>query len=74
LNWPGMTMNFTLADSLTIEPFSRGQAIEFALEKGDDGQYQVVDYRIGDTVIPGELWLTGEISMLMADFGMITLK
>ncbi|WP_441256996.1 efflux RND transporter periplasmic adaptor subunit [Vibrio sp. Vf1514] len=74
LNWPGMTMNFTLASDINVAPFKRGQAIEFALKKGDDGQYQVVDYRIGDNVIPGELWLTGDISMLMADFGMITLK
>jgi Cu(I)/Ag(I) efflux system membrane fusion protein len=29
---------------------------------------------VDDSVVAGELWLQGDISMLMADFGMITLN
>lgn len=74
LNWPAMTMNFTLADALDIQTLTRGQSVDFALQRMADGQYQIIDYRIGTSVLPSELWLTGDISMLMADFGMITLQ
>ncbi|MDF2152913.1 efflux RND transporter periplasmic adaptor subunit [Vibrio sp. CAU 1672] len=73
-NWPGMVMNFSLADGVTIDELQKGQAIEFAMQKTASGQYQIVDYKADDSVIMAEVWLTGDISMLMADFGMITLN
>jgi Cu(I)/Ag(I) efflux system membrane fusion protein len=73
-NWPGMVMNFSLADGVAIDELQTGQAIEFAMQKTSSGQYQIVDYKADDSVIMAEVWLTGDISMLMADFGMITLN
>jgi len=72
--WPGMVMNFTLTDELNVDALQTGQAIEFQMQKTPQGQYQIVDYRIGDSVVANELWVTGDISMLMPEFGMITLQ
>jgi Cu(I)/Ag(I) efflux system membrane fusion protein len=73
-DWPGMTMNFTLAEGVDIGQLQSGQAIEFAMQKTESGQYHIVDYRADDTVIAAEVWIQGDITMLMADFGMVTLK
>ncbi|WP_339389975.1 copper-binding protein, partial [Vibrio neptunius] len=73
-DWPDMVMNFTLAEDVDASAFTTGQSIEFEMQKTESGQYEIVDYKVDDSVVAGELWLQGDISMLMADFGMITLN
>lgn len=73
-DWPGMVMNFTVADKVDFTPFAQGQAIEFEMQKTPQGQYEIVDYKISNATVIAEVWATGDISMLMADFGMITLN
>ncbi|KFJ86635.1 hemolysin D [Vibrio sp. OY15] len=73
-DWPGMVMNFTFADGVEMGDLKKGQAIEFEMQKTESGQYQIVDYKADNSVIAAEVWLTGDITMLMADFGMITLN
>ncbi|PFG58317.1 Cu(I)/Ag(I) efflux system membrane fusion protein [Vibrio sp. ES.051] len=72
--WPGMVMNFTFSDDIEIGELKKGQAIEFEIKKTESGQYQIVDYKADDRVIATNVWVTGDISMLMADFGMVTLR
>ncbi len=73
-DWPGMVMNFTFADSVDMGDLKTGQAIEFEMQKTESGQYQIIDYKADNSVIAAEVWLTGDITLLMADFGMITLN
>ncbi|EJG1160272.1 copper-binding protein, partial [Vibrio parahaemolyticus] len=73
-DWPGMVMNFTLANGVDMGSLQKGQAIEFEIQKAASGQYEIVDYKADDTVLATDVWVTGDISMLMADFGMITLN
>ncbi|WP_411132155.1 efflux RND transporter periplasmic adaptor subunit [Vibrio vulnificus] len=73
-NWPGMTMNFNAAQGVDLTGLTKGQAIEFEMQKTDDGQYQVVAIKADNSVMASEVWLSGDISMLMADFGMVTLS
>ncbi len=73
-NWPGMTMNFNAAQGVDLTGLAKGQAIEFEMQKTDDGQYQIVAIKTDNNVIVNEVWLSGDISMLMADFGMVTLS
>ncbi|HDY7990676.1 TPA: efflux RND transporter periplasmic adaptor subunit [Vibrio vulnificus] len=73
-NWPGMTMNFNAAQGVDLIALQKGQAIEFEMQKTDDGQYQIVAIKADNSVIASEVWLSGDISMLMADFGMVTLS
>ncbi|WP_299685539.1 efflux RND transporter periplasmic adaptor subunit [uncultured Vibrio sp.] len=72
--WPGMVMNFNVAEGVEFEPFQTGQSLEFEMQKSDSGQYEIVDYKISETQIASEVWVNGDITMLMADFGMITLN
>ncbi|KXF83079.1 efflux RND transporter periplasmic adaptor subunit [Enterovibrio coralii] len=73
-NWPGMVMNFTFADGVEMTDMQAGQGIEFEMQKSGSGQYEIVDYKVSENTVAPEAWLTGDISMLMADFGMITLS
>ncbi|MEL6117130.1 efflux RND transporter periplasmic adaptor subunit [Photobacterium sp. SP02] len=73
-DWPGMVMNFTLADSLEMAPLKTGQTLEFEIAKLESGQYQVVDFKVKDQAAAQEIWVRGNITMLMAEFGMITLS
>ncbi|HAS6065494.1 TPA: efflux RND transporter periplasmic adaptor subunit [Vibrio vulnificus] len=73
-NWPGMTMNFNAAQGVDLSALQKGQAIEFEMQKTDDGQYQIIAIKADSSVIASEVWLSGDISMLMADFGMVTLS
>ncbi|HFQ4942337.1 TPA: efflux RND transporter periplasmic adaptor subunit [Vibrio vulnificus] len=73
-NWPGMTMNFNAAQGVDLTGLAKGQAIEFEMQKTDDGQYQIVAIKADNSVIASEVWLSGDISMLIADFGMVTLS
>ncbi|MDV6249757.1 efflux RND transporter periplasmic adaptor subunit [Vibrio sp. EA2] len=73
-DWPGMVMNFTFADGVEMGDLQKGQNIEFEMQKTDSGQYEIIDYKADGSVVATDVWLTGDISMLMADFGMITLN
>ena len=73
-NWPGMVMNFEVAEGVDIDALAQGQAVEFEMQKTPSGQYEIVDYKIGDSLVAAEVWISGDITMLMADFNMITLK
>ncbi|MGY3569598.1 efflux RND transporter periplasmic adaptor subunit [Vibrio paucivorans] len=78
-DWPGMVMNFTFAESVDIsdkqwETLTKGKSIQFEMQKSPSGQYEIVDFKADNTVIPSEVWVEGEITMLMADFGMVTVK
>ncbi|MDW6018971.1 efflux RND transporter periplasmic adaptor subunit [Vibrio plantisponsor] len=73
-NWPGMTMNFYAGENVDIDALKSGQVVEFELQKTPDGQYQVIDIKSDGSVVAGEVWLEGDITMLMQDFGMITLQ
>ena len=72
--WPGMVMNFNVAEGVEFEPFQTGQSLEFEMQKSDSGQYEIVDYKISESQMASEMWVEGDITMLMADFGMITLN
>ena len=43
------------------------------MKKSESGQYEIVDYKISQAQVAKEIWVSGNITMLMADFGMITL-
>ncbi|CAE6943350.1 efflux RND transporter periplasmic adaptor subunit [Vibrio alginolyticus] len=73
-DWPGMVMNFTFADGVELGDLQKGQMIEFEMQKTESGQYEIIDYKADGSVVASDMWLTGDVSMLMADFGMITLN
>lgn len=73
-DWPGMVMNFTFAEGLDISQLKRGQVVDFEMMKTESGQYEVVDYKVSEHQMAGEVWVQGDITMLMADFGMITVN
>ncbi|UTV29587.1 efflux RND transporter periplasmic adaptor subunit [Photobacterium atrarenae] len=73
-DWPGMTMDFTVNAELDMSIAQPGQPIEFEIRKTEDGQYEVVDFKVDEHAPPAEAWIRGEITMLMADFGMVTVK
>lgn len=73
-DWPGMVMNFTFAEGLDISQLKRGQVVDFEMMKTESGQYEVVDYKVSEHQMAGEVWVQGDITMLMADFGMITIN
>lgn len=50
-NWPSMEMNFILAKQLEMVDFKLGQQIEFEMQKGNSGQYEIVDYKLAENVI-----------------------
>lgn len=73
-DWPGMTMNFQVNEQVDLSTLGRGQAIEFEMAKTDAGQFEVINVKADHSVLAAEVWVTGDITMLMADFGMLTLK
>ncbi|WP_434567593.1 efflux RND transporter periplasmic adaptor subunit [Vibrio chagasii] len=73
-DWPGMVMNFTFAEGLDISQLKRGQVVDFEMMKTESGQYEVVDYKVSEHQMSGEVWVKGDITMLMPDFGMITVS
>lgn len=44
LNWPAMTMNFTVKDSKLIRSFSKGKKIHFAFAQ-QKGKYVITDLK-----------------------------
>lgn len=73
-DWPGMVMNFNLAEDVTSDGLESGQAIEFEMKKTPDGMYEIVELKVDQTPVINQVWVRGDITMLMADFGMITLS
>lgn len=73
-NWPGMVMNFMVAEEVDITVLQPGQAIEFSMQKTVSGQYEVQEIKLAENTAPSEIWMQGDISILMADFGMITIN
>ncbi|MCW1890914.1 copper-binding protein [Vibrio chagasii] len=69
-DWPGMVMNF--AEGLDMSDVQRGKAID--LRKTEVRAYEVVDYKVQQTQDRWRIWVTGDITMLMADFSMITVN
>jgi Cu(I)/Ag(I) efflux system membrane fusion protein len=69
-----MVMNFTFAEGLDISQLKRGQVVDFEMMKTESGQYEVVDYKVSEHQMAGEVWVKGDITMLMPDFGMITVN
>jgi len=41
LGWPGMTMDFRLADTASLKGIEAGSSVEFQLRKGADGVYEI---------------------------------
>lgn len=73
-SWPGMVMDFTIDASVDMSTLSSGQQIDFEMEKTPQGQYVVTEIKQAENAMPNEVWVDGEITMLMADFGMITIE
>ncbi|MGR5177072.1 efflux RND transporter periplasmic adaptor subunit [Vibrio parahaemolyticus] len=73
-NWPGMTMDFNVEKDVDIAALTAGQHIEFEMAKTESGQYTVTNIKVSDKAVVSEVWVDGSITMLMADFGMITLS
>lgn len=73
-DWPGMVMDFTFSDEVDLSGLANGQAIDFKMEKTDSGQFQVTEVSQSDNTTAPEVWGEGDITMLMADFGMITVN
>ena len=73
-NWPAMTMDFNLDKNFKIKGLAVGQQIEFEIKKTANGQYSIIDYKQQTHSIANEVWVNGNISMLMAAFNMITIN
>ncbi|GAL16555.1 membrane fusion protein CzcB family [Vibrio maritimus] len=73
-SWPGMVMDFTIDASVDMSTLASGQQIDFEMEKTPQGQYVVTEIKQAENAMPSEVWVDGEITMLMADFGMITIQ
>jgi Cu(I)/Ag(I) efflux system membrane fusion protein len=73
-DWPGMVMDFVFSDEVDLSGLANGQAIDFKMEKTDSGQFQVTEVSQSDNTTAPEVWVEGDITMLMADFGMITVN
>ncbi|MCP4956779.1 MAG: efflux RND transporter periplasmic adaptor subunit [Photobacterium aquimaris] len=73
-NWPAMTMDFKVNQTLTINDLIVGQQIKFEIQKTANNQFQVIDYKKDTTEMINEIWVNGNISMLMAEFNIITVN
>ena len=73
-NWPAMTMDFNIDKNIKIKDLVVGQQIKFELQKTADNQYSIIDYKKQKHNIANEVWVNGDISMLMPVFNMITVN
>ncbi|CEO38856.1 efflux RND transporter periplasmic adaptor subunit [Photobacterium kishitanii] len=73
-NWPAMTMDFNVNKKLAINTLTVGQPLKFEIKKTANNQYQIIDYKKDTKKAINEVWVNGDISMLMADFNMITVN
>ena len=72
-DWPGMVMDFTLASGLDLANVKVGQAIDFEMQKTKAGGYEIIDFKVSESVAAGDTWVSGSVTMVMAEFGMLTL-
>lgn len=72
-NWPGMTMNFSVSSQVDLKAWQAGDNIRFQMKKQPDGSYEIVNIQAG-SALKKEVWATGTVSLLMADFGMVTIQ
>ncbi len=72
-DWPGMIMDFSVIETLDLADAQIGQGIEFEMQKTAAGGYEITDFKLSESSVPSQVWVEGKITMLMADFGMITL-
>lgn len=72
-NWPAMVMNFDIDRTLDISTLQPGQSLEFEMEKNTQGQYLITQFKPALNPI-NQVWIEGEITMLMSDFNMVTLS
>ncbi|MGF1911410.1 efflux RND transporter periplasmic adaptor subunit [Vibrio kasasachensis] len=70
-DWPGMMMNFSVADKVDIEALKQGDSIEFEMVKTDQSGYEITDIKPA-VAVKQEMWVEGTITMLMTDFNMVT--
>ncbi|PSU20981.1 efflux RND transporter periplasmic adaptor subunit [Photobacterium kishitanii] len=73
-SWPAMTMDFNVNKKLNINALTVGQPLKFKIQKTANNQYQIIDYKKDTKKAINEVWVNGDISMLMADFNMITVN
>ncbi|PSU88498.1 efflux transporter periplasmic adaptor subunit [Photobacterium kishitanii] len=73
-NWPAMTMDFNVNKKLAINTLTVGQPLKFEIKKTANNQYQIIDYKKDTKKAINKVWVNGDISMLMADFNMITVN
>lgn len=73
-NWPGMIMDFEAAPGQTFTNDSIGKQIDFELTKTPTGTYQIVDYKLGDAAKTADQWITAKVTMIMPDFGMLSVS
>ncbi len=67
-------MDFTVDKGVNLNTLQSGQQVEFEMAKTDSGQYAIIDLKVSDKRVVEQVWVQGDITMLMADFGMITLS
>ena len=77
-NWPSMVMNFNLDPTLDMTALEQGQSIEFEMEKTEQDQYLITSIMPSEMdsmiIVENQIWIEGQITMLMSDFNMITLS
>ncbi|MDC0610845.1 efflux RND transporter periplasmic adaptor subunit [Vibrio sp.] len=73
-NWPGMVMDFSLSPQVDWQDAMVGQRIDFEIEKSDNGQYQIVSYKLGDMASAQKTWVSAKVTMVMPDFGILTIE
>ncbi|WP_417698313.1 efflux RND transporter periplasmic adaptor subunit [Psychromonas sp.] len=72
-DWPGMVMNFTAVNYLNLNDIKIGQMIDFEIAKAESGGYEILNLKVNQEMLADEVWSSGEISMLMVNFNMITI-
>lgn len=72
-NWPSMKMNFMVSDKLDMSQLQKGDTIEFEMQKQQDDSYLIIDIKPASPMVK-QVWMTGKISSLLADFGMVTVR
>jgi Cu(I)/Ag(I) efflux system membrane fusion protein len=55
LGWPGMTMDFPVAEAIDLDGIEAGQAIEFMMRKEDDGSFVIDEIRPQDSAAGAEV-------------------
>ncbi|WP_305405577.1 efflux RND transporter periplasmic adaptor subunit [Photobacterium leiognathi] len=73
-SWPGMVMNFDLTKNIDTSTLAKNQNIEFEIQKTPQGKYEILALKVSDKQAAKAHWITGKITMLMADFNMITVS